>query len=422
MIKVGTDCTGIGAPELALLNLFDLVYDGGFHSVFACEKDRFARQTYEANFHTDIMYEDITERDHTSTPYVDLYMAGFPCQAFSISGLRLGFDDVRGTIFFHCAKYIELKRPKCFVLENVKGLLSHDKKNKSQKFGNTFQTILNLLSGTINGQQQMGLYDDNLGYNVYYKVLNTKDYGLPQNRERIFIVGIRPDVDLQNFRFPKPEKLTVKLKDLLETEVDEKYYLSGEMLNYLFSRSANFNNGKINFKHDEDIVSTITASSSKLDVSDNILVVNNRGRLVEKDIVMCLYANYHKGMDNHAQRSMVLVPDLDPFIVRMQGRNPDNPNDRSKGAPTEQRLEKNIQGIANTITTITKDNLLVEPVVSGHYRIRKLTPLECGRIQGFPDSFLKPVSDTQLYRQFGNSISETVIRALLSNVLKSVQL
>lgn len=269
MLLIGTDFSGIGSPEEALR--MALIK---YHSVFACEKDPFARTTFEANNETKHFYHDITTRDQAETPEVDLYVAGFPCQAFSLAGKQLGFEDVRGTLFFNSADYIRIKRPKVFILENVKGLLSHDKVDKKSKYGRTFNTIINLLARTVNGQEQLPFYQDNLGYNVYHAVLNTKEHGIPQNRERIFIVGIRPDIDNNTFRFPSKEPLLLRLKDILEKEVDEHYYLSDKMLEYLFGRSKNFNSGKINFKGSEDIASAITSASASLDVSDNILVEN----------------------------------------------------------------------------------------------------------------------------------------------------
>ena len=269
ILKLGTDFSGIGSPEEAL-RMARIKH----HSVFACEKDSFARTTFEANNETEHFYCDITDRNQEETPEVDLYVAGFPCQAFSLAGKQLGFEDVRGTLFFNSADYIRAKRPKVFILENVKGLLSHDKVDKKSKYGRTFNTIINLLARTVNGQEQLPFYQDNLGYNVYHAVLNTKEHGIPQNRERIFIVGIRPDVDNNTFRFPSKEPLLLRLKDILEKEVDEHYYLSDKMLEYLFGRSKNFNNGKINFKGSEDIASAITSASASLDVSDNILVEN----------------------------------------------------------------------------------------------------------------------------------------------------
>jgi len=269
LLKLGTDFSGIGSPEEAL-RMAKIKHC----SVFACEKDPFARITFEANNETEHFYKDITERNQSETPEVDLYVAGFPCQAFSLAGKQLGFEDVRGTLFFNSADYIRAKRPKVFILENVKGLLSHDKVDKKSKYGRTFNTIINLLARTVNGQEQLPFYQDNLGYNVYHAVLNTKEHGIPQNRERIFIVGIRPDVDNNTFRFPSKEPLLLRLKDILEKEVDEHYYLSDKMLEYLFGRSKNFNNGRINFKGSEDIASAITSASASLDVSDNILVEN----------------------------------------------------------------------------------------------------------------------------------------------------
>ena len=216
MIKVGTDFSGIGSPEQALIKL------GIKHqSIFACDYDKYAKQSYLANYNTETFYDDITKRDHTKTPYVDLYVAGFPCQAFSMAGKRSGFNDTRGTLFFDLLQYLKAKRPKYFILENVKGLMSHDK-------GKTFITILDALSKTINSQYYISPYEDSLGYYVYYKVLNTKDYGIPQNRERIFIVGFRDEK--HSFKFPKKTPLELKLKDILQDNPDSKYNLSDERI------------------------------------------------------------------------------------------------------------------------------------------------------------------------------------------------
>lgn len=531
MLKIATDCTGIGSPEQAIKNL------GIEHEVvFACEKDKFARLTYTANFKAKEMFDDITTRDNCPPHlYSDLYVAGFPCQAFSLSGKRKGFDDIRGTIFFNCADYIEKQRPKYFILENVKGLLSHDKpKGSKAKHGRTFQTIINILGQTINGQMLFSYYEDALDYNLHYRVLNTKDYGIPQNRERVFIIGIRNDLP-NEFNFPKTVKLEKRLKDILEKEVEEKYFLSDKMCDYLLKRKDNFNNGKINFKEGDDIASTITSSSSSLDLSDNIIIVNDNGILKEqKEHTNCIDANYAKGMDNHQQRSVVLVED--PKIVALRGRG-------EKGN-IEQQLEERKDGLTNTLTSVEKDNYVVvhslfprssktgkggtghltkndgtsfcvdttnsqaieltdpkiisytrdkEGNITNHHlkdeantihggtggsgntdqyvsehnvpielnkidslydsdsdagriysseglsttlkaqgggggaktglyeikgRIRKLTPLECFRLQGFPDDYVKPVSNSQLYKQAGNSITVAVIQGVIKNLVK----
>ena len=212
MIKIGTDFSGIGSPEQALIKL------GVKHkNVFACDFDKYAKQSYLANYNPDYFYDDITTRNHKDTPYVDLYVAGFPCQAFSIAGNRDGFEDSRGTLFFDLLQYLKAKRPKYFILENVRGLTNHDN-------GQTFKVIVDALAKTVNKEVRGGLFAHNevpnLGYHIYHKILNTKDFGIPQNRERIFIVGFREDN--HTFKFPKELLLKTKLKDLLEDEVAEK--------------------------------------------------------------------------------------------------------------------------------------------------------------------------------------------------------
>ena len=221
-MKIGTDFSGIGSPEMALKML------GIEHEqVFACEIDKYARKSFEAvHGSPKEFYNDITTRDHSTVPQLDLYCAGFPCQSFSMAGKRKGFEDVRGTLFFNVAEFIKTNQPKVFVLENVKGLLSHDG-------GKTFQTIISLLTdngGTANGQMFIPYFEDGLGYHIYYKVLNTKNFGIPQNRERIFIVGFR---EFREFSFPKPFPLELRLKDMLQDNPEYKYYLSDKMLDVL---------------------------------------------------------------------------------------------------------------------------------------------------------------------------------------------
>lgn len=199
MIKIATDFSGLGSPEEAFKRL-----QVNHEVVFACEKDEHARRSYSANHEADIFYDDVTTRDNSTAPYSDFYAFGFPCQAFSISGKRLGFEDTRGTLFFNLLEYISTHKPRIFVAENVKGLLSHDKVPGSKsKHGRTFGVIRDALAITINGQHNLYKYDDCVNYHVHFQVLNTKDYGLPQNRERIFIVGFRDEEDSIRFKFPK---------------------------------------------------------------------------------------------------------------------------------------------------------------------------------------------------------------------------
>lgn len=404
-IKVATVCSGIGSPEQALKNL------GITHEItFACEIDRFARQTYLANFKPNMMLEDMTKETWEGEQYYsDLFIGGIPCQAFSLAGKRLGELDPRGLLFYDFYRYVKIQQPKYFIIENVKGLLSDAN-------GATFQNWIQLLGRSENTHINMFNHPDSLEYNLHWKVLNTKDFGLPQNRERVFLVGIRKDLP-NTFRFPIGWRLTKRLKDVLQPSVDEKYYLSEKLLDWI---------------------------SGHREKRQSIGKYPHTGN----DISGCITARYHKmgAEDVYIQ---------EPVCVAMRGRNPENPSDRATGSPTEQRLEANSQGITNTITSVQKDNLVLEVrqlnpsnesggkqpykqnrIYDGNYispvldtecgrpsylvknRIRRLTPLECFRLQGFPDTFIKPVSDTQLYKQAGNTISVPVIQAILNKLLK----
>ncbi len=393
---MSTDCSGIGSPEQALKKL------GVDHEIiFSCEKDKHARQTYLANHCPGVMFDDMSVRDNSPIElYSDLYVAGIPCQPFSLAGKRLGESDVRGTLFYNSYDYIQKQNPKFFIIENVKGLLSADK-------GRIFRNWLELLAGTINYQEQLYPHPDCLNYHVHHTVLNSVDFGVPQNRERVFILGVRSDLP-NNFHFPVGTGGKKTLKDILEKNVDRKYYLSEKMLEYFNTIKANFNAGKLNLKHEDDIASTITRSSSSLDISDNLIVVNDNGNLRISENVTCLDANYHKGMDNHAQRTMVIESNEDNPIVHSTF-----PRSSKSGKGGVGPLSKN-DGTTYALDTTPYSHMAIQLAGS---KIRRLTPLECFRLQGFPDSFVKPVSDTQLYRQAGNSITVNVMKAILKNLL-----
>jgi DNA (cytosine-5)-methyltransferase 1 len=466
-IKIATVCSGIGSPEQALKEL-DIPHEISF----ACEIDKYARQTYLANFTPNQMYQDLTAEEWDKPKqYSDLFIGGIPCQAFSLAGKRLGELDKRGLLFYDFYRYVKNQQPKVFIIENVKGLLSDNN-------GITFQNWCALLGQSMNTHLNMFNHDDSLLYNLHFKVLNSKDFGVPQNRERVFLIGIRNDLP-NNFRFPIGERLKIRLKDILETEVDEKYYLSENAMEYL-------NKG---------------ASGG---YSDRMTFLNKS----ENAVAGCITANHSKGIPYNMLQ--------EPYCVAMRGRNPENPSDRT----TEQRLEPNSQGITNTITSVQKDNLVVvneapelmmmgsleggkwdkmhesirryyspngiSPTVTAmgggnqepkimidtacnqavvvndpeiinplkdktefgwHFeqnvfsdesitralkssegsgnkqkvilnqRIRRLTPLECMRLQGYPDSYIKPCSDSQTYKQAGNSITVNVMKAIIKNLI-----
>ena len=315
MLTIGTDFSGIGAPEQALKKL-----GIKYKSVFACDIDKYAKQSFLANYNTENWYDDITKRDHTKTPYCDLYVAGFPCQAFSVAGKRKGFNDPRGTLFYDLLQYIKLQRPKYFILENVKGLVRHDK-------GNTFKTIMDSLEG--------------LNYTIYHKVLNTKDYGIPQNRERIFIVGF---ADIHTFEWPET-KITEPIEKFLDVRVDKTYYLTKHQINKIH---------QYNKKHNKKIDFTF------------------------KDFITYIKNGVEWIADVRADMGL--------------------------------RIRKN--RMAPCLTTSST------PIIKRR-KIRKLTPLECLRLQGFPDSFERVVSDSQIYKQAGNSMTVDVMAAIIKQVLEN---
>lgn len=264
-IKVGSQFSGVGAFEQSLIRL-----GIDFKNIYAADWDKYARQTYLLNFEKPEYYvkdvhdtpiKEITEK-HGS---LDIAMFSPPCQAFSLAGKRLGKEDKRGILFFNSLEFIQENKPRYFIFENVKGLLSHDKQDKNAEYGRTFQEWINYLGGkSVNGVHTFFPYEDSVPYHIYFQVLNAKHYGIPQNRERIFIIGIRDDED-NNFHFPKPFPLEKRLKDVLETEVDEKYFLSDKMIDGLINtdhlNSNRINNairvggqGSLTKKHSFDVV------------------------------------------------------------------------------------------------------------------------------------------------------------------------
>lgn len=192
---------GIGGIRLGFANAFK----ENIEFVFSSEIDKYAQQTYKANFDGDVA-GDITKIDEKDIPSHDILLAGFPCQAFSIAGKRLGFEDTRGTLFFEVARIIKYHKPKILFLENVKGFVNHDN-------GNTFRVVKETL--------------EEMGYKVFTKVLNAKNFGVPQNRERIYIVAFLDDIE---FEFPEALCTEVSIKSKLQKDVLEKYYYNGKPL------------------------------------------------------------------------------------------------------------------------------------------------------------------------------------------------
>ena len=303
MLRVGTLFSGIGAAEYALRKM------GIEHQVlFAGDIDKYVKKAYFANYDMEQTewHNDVTTFD--ATPYegkVDILIGGSPCQSFSAVGNLQGFEDTRGTLFFEYARILNECKPQAFIFENVKNILYHDG-------GKTFNIILETFKS--------------LGYKVTYKVLNAIDYGIPQVRNRVFVVGFK-DHNI-NYNYPDPKPLNLTVQDLLEEKADSKYFLNqGFLDNYVFVQWGTWNRHP---KVDKAIASTLTTKMGTLRATQD---------------------NYQ-----------------------------------------------------------TQDG-----------RIRKLTPREGLRLMGFGDDFNIVCSDTQTYKQVGNSIVVDVIGAVLEEIIKELQ-
>jgi len=359
MIKVGSDFSGVGAFNQALSRL------GIQHEhIFACDWDKYARITYVHNYGEPKYYpKDVYDREIPSES-LDVYMTSPPCQSFSLAGKREGKNSDKGILFFNSHEFIQKNKPRFFIFENVKGLLSDDE-------GKTFQEWVNMLGGkSVNGLPILFPYEDSVPYHIYWQVLNSKKHGVPQNRERVFIVGIRDDED-NSFQFPKEEHLTTRLKDVLESEVDEKYFLSDECINRLVNNSDGYHS---EVRTEESIASTICASDYKLARGMNVLKIKSATS---------------KGYETATENDSI------NFSV---------PN-------SETRRGRVGKEVAQTLDTQCNQGVIDQ------YNIRRLTPRECFRLQDFPDTFdFSCVSDSQAYKQAGNSITVRVLEKILRHL------
>ena len=312
---------------------FDNAFGKNIETVYACEWDANAQKTYRENFHDAFeIAGDITKVDEKDIPSFDICLAGFPCQAFSIAGTggygRQGFNDDfkgrnRGNLFLDVVRICDCHKPKVIFCENVKGLVMHHR-------GRTFQVIRQAIR--------------DIGYQVFWKVLNSKDYGVPQNRERIYVVAFRDDLNIGEFRFPDGSGEDVCIRDILdEAPVPPKYYLSDVYLKTLREHKARHASKGHGFGYEIRDLNGIAGT----------IVCGGMGR--ERNLIV-----------DHRPHSMV-------------------PETRIKGSIN------------------TED-------------IRKMTPREWARLQGFPDDFVLPLADSHIYKQLGNSVSVNVIEAIASRI------
>lgn len=316
---------GIGGIRLG----FDNAFKESIETVFVSEWDEFAQKTYTANFKDDFdIAGDITVINEKDIPSFDICLAGFPCQAFSIAGRHGGFNDDfkgrnRGNLFLDVVRICQHHKPKVIFCENVKGLVMHDK-------GRTFQVIRQAFR--------------DIGYQVFWKVLNSKDFGVPQNRERIYIVAFRDDLNVGEFVFPKGAGKRKCIRDILDSApVPARYYLSDVYVETLRRHKARHEAKGNGFGYE----------IRDLDGIAGTIVCGGMGR----------------------ERNLIIDS-------REHSRIP----------------ETHISGSIN------------------EEDIRKMTPREWARLQGFPDDFKLELSDTHLYKQFGNSVTVNVIEAIAEQI------
>lgn len=318
------------------------------------EIDKYAIKVYERQFPNVRNYGDITKIKAEELPDFDCLVGGFPCQAFSIAGKRKGFDDTRGTLFFDLARILRAKQPRLFVFENVKGLLSHDN-------GNTFRTIIATIA--------------ELGYDCQWQVVNSKNHGVPQNRERVIIVG-----HLRGTSRPQVFPITgANRKDTRIIGQDVAYTID-----------ANYHKG----------TNTLAKSRRSLVQVGTLRIYNDGNGFREMKTGLAPTIPSRAREDGSGQ----------PVIIAAQRWRYNN------GGKIEQQLEPRFDGVSNTLTAVQKDNMLYKPM------IRRLTPIECERLQGFPDDWTKYgmggvlISDTQRYKMCGNAVTTNVIQSVFERI------
>ena len=366
-IRLATMFSGIGAIEFALKRLKLKT-----QIIFASDNDKFVKQSHFANYtiNEENWYNDVIDIDGTKYEgNIDLLVGGSPCQSFSMVGKRRGLEDTRGTLFYEFARVVKESQPKVFIYENVKGLTNHDN-------GKTFEII----KATF----------DELGYKYYYKILNSKDYGIPQHRERIFVVGFK-DYNV-NFTFPTKIPLKYKMQDFLEDYIDSKYYLKEKGVKFVTSSK---NRKKRYTQINGDIAICQKANQQ----------FNWHGDFIYESIDNMEFNEFIFDV-NEVEEKYYLSEKVKNYVLARGTKNfkTSSKTDLEVARPLLQTMHKMHRAGVDNYVTHNKG------------RIRKLTPRECLRLMGFGDEFKQVVSDTQMYRQAGNSIVVDVLIALLKQM------
>lgn len=404
MLKVGSDFSGVGAFNQALIRL-----GIQYQEIFACDMDKYARQTFIHNYGEPGYYPTNVYDREIPSESLDIYMTSPPCQAFSLAGKRLGKDDKRGILFFNSHEFIQVNKPRYFIFENVKGLLSDDG-------GKTFQEWVNMLGGkSVNGVPVLFPYDDSVPYHLYWKVLNAKEHGVPQNRERVFLIGIRDDND-NKFQFSREEHLNKRLKDVLENDVDDKYFLSYETIERISNWNSRQNPIRDNIYQGDEIASCLLARGDG----------NEHGGMKLLRIKSATSKGYEEATEGESINFSVPNSETRRGKVGKQVAQTLDTGcqqgvfigDYRSDEGFRWRKDGNSPAIMAMMRDTWKENFTGQnpPIIQKEYKIRRLTPRECFRLMDFPDSFTWPVSDSQAYKQAGNSIVVNVLYKILKNL------
>lgn len=333
------------------------------------EKQNKVRQSYFANYDIDDFrfHWNVSFLDGRKFKDIDLFVGGSPCQSFSLVGKQRGLGDTRGTLFYEYARLVEEIRPKVFIYENVRAVLSNDN-------GNTWETMSKIF--------------DDLGYNWKYKVLNSKEYGIPQNRERVFVIGFRNDLNINDFNFPNKLELNKTMQDFLLDSVSGKYYLAKKGVEFVTSKKN----------------------------------IDKRYTQIDGEIQLCQKKNqqfnWHGDFIFEEERKDkdTLIEDLEKYFLSEKVKKYVL-STGTKGFYSKPKTDLEIA--RPLLTTMHKMHRAgVDNYVTTEGRLRKLTPRECLRLMGFCDSFKIVVSDTAMYQQSGNSIVVDVLMEILKEIYK----
>lgn len=438
-IRVASHFSGIGSHLFALDKL-----GVSYESVFACDWDKYARATYLKNHSTLHFYEDVSMVDWSLAKSSDLFITSPPCQGFSIAGQRKK-GDVRNTLFHYSHQYIVNRRPRVFILENVLGLLSHNRPSKSKAtYGPTFLGWLGKLGQLVNGRSVASYYyqsdwsDYNAMFNTFllpadcanyylcFFKMNAKDHGIPQNRNRVFIVGFREEKDYLAFQKPKKEVLKKCLKNIMDITVSDKYYLSEKMIRSLLKHNENQksrdNGFKIDWLTENDIAKCIRANYSKMGGTDNYLIEKNKIHQINPSTKSNGVQPYQQDRIYHSIGiSPALNSRCDSLNILFSSSETNTevaemPANSIYQKPREQNKGGLFPKYAPCLTgqAWDRNNILLSAGC-----IRRLTEKECSRLMGLPESFEFDCSMTQAYKQMGNGIVVDVLEKIIGAILKN---